>query len=422
MTSAAVPTAGKAAGPADVDVDVAIVGAGPAGAVLAARLARGGVRVVVLERSSAWHWRASGVFASPAAVDALRRAGLDEAAIARVARPIPAMRLETPGGAVVRLTYGAEAGGPPAVGLDRSRLDPALVDLARAAGAEVRLGHTVDAVRLRGEGEKRAHPRLRTRSADGESEIRARVVVGADGAHSIVARAAGVLRPTRLPPRIGLSYHLPDSRTDEPLDARMRVLRDGYVGIAPIPGGRVNVGIVLGPTWRADLLRDGAARTAAAIVAGIPPATNDAAAWRDASQCEPIAGTSPLGGRATRRAGPNWLLAGDAAGFLDPFTGEGLHRALVSTELAAAAVPGLLRGDARAAAAYERAMRRRFAAKDVVSWLVQGFLARPAAFEYAARRLVARADVRATMGLVMGDLVPASRALDPRFLVALLAP
>ena len=127
----------------------------------------------------------------------------------------------------------------------------------------------------------------------------------------------------------------------------------------------------------------------------------------------------------TRRAGAGWFLVGDAVGFLDPFTGEGLHRALVSTELAAAAIRAALdrpeRAD-RAAAAYDRAMRRRFAAKDAVSWLVQAFLARPAAFEYAARRLAARPDVRATMGLVMGDLVPASRGLDPRFLASLLAP
>ena len=67
-------------------------------------------------------------------------------------------------------------------------------------------------------------------------------------------------------------------------------------------------------------------------------------------------------------------------------------------------------------------MRRRFAAKDAVSWLVQAFLARPAWFEYAARRVAARPSVRGTMGLVMGDLVPAGRALDPRYLAALLAP
>jgi hypothetical protein len=67
-------------------------------------------------------------------------------------------------------------------------------------------------------------------------------------------------------------------------------------------------------------------------------------------------------------------------------------------------------------------MRRRFLSKDAISWLVQAFLARPALFEYAARRIEARPEVRATMGLVMGDLLPASRALDPRYLAALLAP
>jgi flavin-dependent dehydrogenase len=124
----------------------------------------------------------------------------------------------------------------------------------------------------------------------------------------------------------------------------------------------------------------------------------------------------------TRRAGPGWLLVGDAAGFLDPFTGEGLHRALASAELAAAAIVADDRGRHDAFAAYERAMQRRFLAKDVVSWLVQGFLGQPALFDYAARRVAARPAVRATMGLVMGDLVPAGRALDPRFLAALLAP
>ena len=94
----------------------------------------------------------------------------------------------------------------------------------------------------------------------------------------------------------------------------------------------------------------------------------------------------------------------------------------MSAELGAAAVGASLRGGDRAFAAYDRAMARRFMAKDAVSWLVQAFLARPALFDYAARRVASRDAVRATMGLVMGDLVPAGRALDPRYLAALLAP
>ncbi len=397
-------------------VDVAIVGGGPAGSVLAARLAAAGREVVVLERAPRWRWRAGGVFASPAAMAALRHAGVDEELLRSVARPVPAMRVETPAGTSFQLTYGADRGGQPAVGFDRSRLDPALLELARTRGAAVRHGTTVVDAEL-------ATGMLTLRGPDGAAgRLRANVIVGADGLRSTIARAAGVARAVWLAPRVGLTYHLEDANGAAERDARMRIIRDGYVGIAPVPGGRVNVGIVLGASWHPALARDGAEAVARSVVEGIPQAADDPAEWRFGRRCDPVEGAWPLGHRVTRRAGAGWLLIGDAAGFLDPFTGEGLHRALVSAELAARAI---LAGAARrreAFAAYDRAMQRRFLAKDAVSWLVQAFLARPAWFEYAARRIAARPSVRATMGLVMGDLVPAGRALDPRYLAALLAP
>jgi len=397
-------------------VEVAIVGGGPAGSALAARLASAGREVVLIERVPTWRWRAGGVFASPAAVAALRRLGLGEAVIGRVARPIPAMRVETQRGTTFRLTYGADAGGEMAVGFDRSRLDPALLELARAAGADVRPGWAVLAADPRA-------GRLDLRGPDGaEQAIAANVIVGADGLRSIVGRATGVSRPSRLPPRLGLTYHLPDSNPGPARDARMHLIRDGYVGIAPVPDGRVNVGIVLGRSWHARVALDGATSIADSIVHGIPPTDEDHAAWRDHRPTDAVVGAWPLAHRVSRRAGPNWLLVGDAAGFLDPFTGEGIHRAIVSAEIAAAAINAHARGNRQAFGAYERSMRRRFLAKDLVSWVVQAFLARPGAFEYAARRLAARPGTRATMGLVMGDLVGAGRALDPRYLAALLAP
>lgn len=399
----------------DDRVEVAIVGGGPAGSTLATRLARLGHDVVLLERAPAWHWRAGGVFTSPTAVSALRRVGLGEAVLRDVARPIPAMRVETPAGTTFRLTYGSDAGGPAAVGFDRSRLDPALLDLARAAGADVRVGWAVTRVRQYGN-------RLSGQASDERFTIAADLIVGADGIRSVVARSIGVAKPARMTPRLGLTYHLPDPDGLPTRDARMRLIRDGYIGIAPVPGGRVNIGIVLGASWRDTVQRDGARTVAERLVAAIPPADDDPATWRSSAPSDAVAGAWPIGHRVTRRAGPGWLLVGDAAGFLDPFTGEGLHRALVSSELAASAIHARLRGETGALDAYDRAMRRRFRSKDAVSWLVQAFLARPSLFEYAARRVATRPAVRATMGDVMGDLVPASRALDPRFLAALLTP
>ena len=394
--------------------EVVIVGGGPAGAALAIGLARHGRDVLVLERSPAWRWRACGVFTSPITVRALASIGLDAAAIEAAARPLPAMRVETRAGTRFRLTYGDDGSlQGAAVGLDRSALDPMLLAHARDAGAEVREGATVREVDL---------DRGRIGLADGAS-VEGRLIVGADGIRSVVARAAGVDRRALLPPRTGLTFHVADPGPDAPRDARMIVFDGGYVGLAPVPGGRVNVGIVVGGrTWAARLRDGGAAAVVADVLAGISAAADDPVDWRAAVRCDPIEGAAPIGHRVTRRRGDRWLLIGDAAGFLDPFTGEGLHRALRSAALATEAIDAHLAGDSTALAAYDGAVTRRFRSKDAVSLLVQAFLGRPALFERAARSLAERPAVRETMSLVMGDLVPASRALDPRFVASLLRP
>ena len=394
-------------------VDVAVVGGGPAGAVAAILLARLGREVVLLERAPRWRWRACGVFASPATITALRRVGLSDVDLERVARPVSAMRVETSRATRFRLTYGGSGAlSDSAVGFDRSVLDPDLLALARAAGVSVREGVVAAGYRLDGP------RRTSTVRVAGGTDIEARVVIGADGLRSEVARAAGVSRLASLGPRAALTFHIPEvGRRDE---ARMVVIDDGYIGIAPVPGGRLNVGIVLGRSWFERLRADGAWPVARQILGRALDAPELAG---DIRALDRVAGIMPVGHAVRRRAGVTWLLVGDAAGFLDPFTGEGLHRAIVSAELASESIDAVLAGRPGARLeTYDRAMHARFATKDAVSRLVQVFLARPALFDYAARRLAARGRVRETMGLVMGDLAPAARALDPRYLVALLAP
>ena len=344
--------------------DVAVVGGGPAGALTAMLLARAGHEVILLERAPHWRWRACGVFASPAGVAALRRLGVGEGDLERVARPLAAMRVESARGNRFRLTYGGTGAlADFAVGFDRSALDPRLLELARAAGAVVREGATVEQIDFR------ARASWVTLSLAGGDELIARVVVGADGLRSMVARSAGVAQRAALGPRAALSFHLPDRSGGE--EARIVVFDDGFVGLAPVPGDRVNVGIVLGRSWFAGLRRDGGLAVARQVLGN----TLRLGA-RDLEAMEPldrIAGVTPVGHAVSHRAGRGWLLVGDAAGFLDPFTGEGLHRALVSA--GSARTPSIAARSGVAAVPgqdHDAAMRRRFATKDLVTRLVQG--------------------------------------------------
>jgi flavin-dependent dehydrogenase len=343
---------------------------------------------------------------------ALSRLGVAEPDLATIGRRIPAMRVETAGGTRFRLTYGDDGSlRRAAVGLDRSRLDPLLLDLARLAGVDVRTATHVRSVR---DGTATL--------ADGD-RLHARVVVGADGQRSVVARDGGVVRRPPLGDRPALTFHVADPDPGASRDARMIVFDGGYVGLAPVPDGRVNVGIVLANEhWRTRLRTDGAAAVANAVMGAIPPAGDDPVPWSDARICDAIEGAAPVGTRVSKRAGRDWLLVGDAAGFLDPFTGEGLLRALRSAALAVEAVDRPRGGEPGALAGYDHALSRRTRSKDAVSLLVQAFLATPVAFELAARHLAERPAIRETMGRVMGDLMPASTAFDPRFLIGLLRP
>jgi geranylgeranyl reductase family protein len=397
----------------DLECDVLVVGAGPAGSAAAAALARAGRDVLLVESHAHPRPKACAEYASPRIAEELALLGLPDDAWRSGALPLRGMRVIR-GADAVEMRY-ADASGPrPAWGLDRERFDATLAAHAVTSGARLLERTALDDVHWRGGvgglGGHVVGASLRT--ASGRQTVRCRWLIGADGARSRtsqhVARERGMGRLRRL----GLVAHY--EGVPELVDhGEMHVAQDFYVGLAPLSGERLNVGMAL-PL-------DGARRPAEArfqaAIDGIPAV---AERLRGRRRLTAIRGASPISHRVAGAAGRGWMLVGDAAGFIDPFTGEGIYRALRS---ARAAVEALIAGtDEGTAQRYRAARREAFAAKDALTWLVQGMLAARPVMGYALRRLEARPLLAARLGSALGDLRPASDALSPLFLARVLWP
>jgi flavin-dependent dehydrogenase len=359
--------------------DVIVVGGGPAGSVTATLLAERGVRVLLCDKARFPRHKACSEYVNAAGARLLRQLGLADALVASGAHAMPAMLIHAPGGGRFLAEFDPDGSGTHALGLSRFRLDALLLDRARQAGVDVREGaHVRDLLRERG----RVCGVVAT--IDGQREvIRAPLTIGADGRHSLVCRALDLASTPRWPRRTGLVAHYRGVRG---LDAwgEMHVARHSYAGLAPLEHGLTNVAFVA-PSQaiasRVGTIDDFFAQGLAAI-----PAL--AAKLQGAERAGAIRGVGPMAHHARHVAGDGVLLVGDAAGFLDPFTGDGIYDALQGALLAAPiATAALHAGDcsAQRLAPYQSAHDETFAARRRLGWLVQGFIANPALMNYATR-------------------------------------
>jgi menaquinone-9 beta-reductase len=388
-------------------VDALVAGAGPAGSAVAAQLARRGASVLLVEAAQHPRPKACAEYASPRIGEELARIGLPSTAWSDVAVPLTGMEIHA-SGRTTMIRYADDQGPRTAWGVDRRAFDARLAAHAGAAGATVRDRTSLVALEVAG-GRVRGGV-LRDAATGRRETITAEWVVGADGVRSTVARLAGVERRVRFPRRLGLVAHY--SAIPELTEhGEMHVGAGAYIGLAPMPNGELNVGMALPMDGVGGSSRerfDGA-------IARIPAVARRLAG---ATRLTPIRGAAPIGQRVSRVAGPGWLLVGDAAGFVDPFTGEGIYRALRSARAAAAAIEG--GGDV--ARAYVTARRRAFAAKTALTWLVQAFLVAPPVLAHAVASLEKRPAAALRLGSALGDLAPATTALGPRALLEVLGP
>jgi flavin-dependent dehydrogenase len=380
-------------------VEVLITGAGPAGAAAAIILARAGVRVLLVDRAKFPRDKLCGDTVNPGALAILQRLGVDSR-LSQQSLRLDGMIVTGGGGARVRGEYGRGRFGR---SVRRRDLDAWLVSAAIEAGAKFEEGvQAHEAIVYQGERGPEVRGALLTGRDGRRLRVPALVTIAADGRRSALAFGLGLARHPDWPRRWAAGGYF-EAAADLSSFGEMHVRAGHYIGVAPVPGGLANACLVTahrrGFDDPAGLLRD----TIAA-----DPLLRDR--FAGAKLVTPVVSLGPLAVDATAAGMPGLLLAGDAAGFIDPMTGDGLRFALRGGELAArAAYDAVQRGVADAHVRLDAWRRVEFAGKQRFDRALRRLVDRPAALRAAAigarlapwllRRVIA----------IAGDVEPAAR-------------
>lgn len=372
-----------------------MVGGGPAGSATALRLARAGVGVTLLERARFPRRKVCGEYQNCGAVAALDELGLGERVRAS-ASEIRGIRLAAASAPPVELPFSR-----PALACDRSTLDSLLLGAAATAGVEVVRGR-VDTLIF--DGVRAAGVTYRDERGDRVTR-RARFVVGADGAGSVVARKLGLTVPLPKARRFAIGGHF-GGFGDLDGFIEMYVGAGAYFAINPLDSARANVMLVV-PHSAFDRWTD--------VDAGVNVKAAELSGGRRSllgvERIGERVSTGPLAHRVRTPVAAGALLAGDAAGFLNPFTGQGVYLALEGAKAASAAVLQALAdrtAETRAFATYASARERDYRIRATLCALL-GLLADRAPL---ARRVATRlerypAARRALMDAISGVGSPA---------------
>lgn len=301
--------------------DVVVIGGGPGGLAAAVRLARGGARVLLCECRRDPGDKPCGEGLLPRAVDELEKLGLDRAELGRVGYQLRGVRYISARGVRAEAAFVEGSG----LGLSRAMLQRLIRGVAeRTPGL------------ARHNGEARLHL-----EADGTCQVRLddkvvvpRLVIGADGLASRT-RAAALLTATRPAPfRYGIRQHFAIPPWTAHVEVYFAAHAEAYV--TPISADEINVAFL----WRPDRARGlpGGARLIPGLLEQFPLLSRRLAGRSGTTHAR---ATGPLWLRVPRTARNGLLLFGDAAGYIDAITGEGVGLALAKARLLSRFLPGL---------------------------------------------------------------------------------
>jgi geranylgeranyl reductase family protein len=402
------------------DAQVVVVGGGPAGSSAAYFLAREGVDVTLVDRARFPRDKVCAEYLSPECSRILDRMGVLSATESSGAAHLLGMRVQSPDGTVMHGDFAANHGfkgfRDRGLAVRRKVLDAILIDRARNAGVKVLENARVTGVLLE---QKRVDGVTLVRDGD-ITELRADVVIGADGLRSVISRRLGLHGGARKPRRFALVTHYTGvAGIDE--YGEMFIEREGYCGMVDVGNGVSNVAIVIPVSRGAEVAGD----LVDFFEQWIADRAHLAARFTNATRIEPVRATGPFASFAKRSWVPGAALVGDAADFFDPITGEGIYAALRGGELLADTVNEFHGSHSQAAAdraLAEYGVRRKaeFSGKWKVERIVGSLIEKPWVFNRVTRTFRKHKEMADLLVGVAGNFVPATEVLRPRYMMNLL--
>jgi flavin-dependent dehydrogenase len=369
-----------------VNPDVVIVGAGPAGAIAGLLLARAGARVRIVDRATFPRDKLCGDTVNPGALARLHALGVADAVEAHGLR-VDGMIVSGERSVRIEGRYPRGRWGRAIV---RRDLDWLLLRAAIEAGCRFDSGVRVRGAVLGGPNAAARVVGIKVDGRDGrEVALPAPIVIAADGRRSTIAFGLGLARHPASPRRwaIGAYFEqfaplaLPSGNDAGSIAGEMHIRRGRYIGVAPVPGGLTNVCLVR-PSRGADPDLADAAALLMRELARDALLADRAAGARLVTQ--PVV-LGPLAVDVAPASLDGLILAGDAAGFIDPMTGDGLRFAIRGAELAAAAaLDALARGWSGVHPRLAAARTREFAGKWRFNRALRALVASPPAVDAAA--------------------------------------
>lgn len=318
--------------------EIIVVGAGPSGSAAAIALSQKGHDVLLLDRKAFPRDKACGDGIPAGAIELLYSLGMEERIRAANFYSVDKLLLSSPRGHVVEanLKPGAKYGADSYV-VPRLKFDALIQEHAVDSGAEFRKAQVQEPIiedgRVVG---------VRARANGSVKEIGAKVVIGADGVTSVVARA---IRPHKHQDKhraVALRAYIEDIE-ELPREVEFYLYKGilpGYAWIFPIGEGQANIGLGM----RLDKFR-GRAQSLEQMLDVFLEMPQISARLENGGKLQDVAVWQlNFGSQDVRRAYDGALLIGDAAGLINPLTGGGIHNGLVSAKLASETASRAIRG------------------------------------------------------------------------------